>query len=185
MVQVQHGFPTAHDHDPAHPFSPGLEPALEEIQLSQDFRRRQVPDETVEAAGTEGAVHGAAHLGRKTDAVAIVVVHEHRFHRGSVRQLQEHLVGQPVPGFVFLQDLHLAGGNGVPLFQLLPGFLAQVAHLGKVRGRLFIQPAEHLFRPELLHAQSRQFCLEFFQGQTHDFFFAHGRSHFRFSKRQR
>ena len=113
------------------------------------------------------------------------MVHEHRLHGGAVRQFQQDLMGQAVLGPVFLQHLHLAGGNGIVLCQKLPGLLAQVAHLTEIHGSFLIQPAEYLLRPEFLQALTHEFRLEFFQGQAHDLFFRHSLLSFVFSNRHR
>lgn len=68
---------------------PREEHRIEEIDLGDDFRQRQVADGPVQATGAKGAVHVAAGLTRHTDAVPIIVVHQDRLNRIAVRQAQQ------------------------------------------------------------------------------------------------
>ena len=100
-IKIQHRLTAAHDHDTADPVILRTQLRLEHIHLCSDFSHRQVPHRPIQSAGTEGTVHIAANLTGDTDAVSVIMMHQHRFYRIPVRQLQQYLGGQAVCGIQF------------------------------------------------------------------------------------
>ena len=134
----------------AHQHNVGHRPAgiqLGEHHLIQHFRRPQIPHLSGDGAGTEGAAHTAAHLGRDAHRVAMVVLHQHRLDAVAVRQFPQVLDGAVQPRLLFAG--HHRRGDKTPLLQLFPQGLGEVGHLVEGGGAP-MQP-----RKDLLGAERR------------------------------
>ena len=111
-VKIQHRFTAAHDHHSAHHCSLLTQTLVEQVNLRHDFCRRQVAYSTLQAAGTESAVHIAADLAGNAHAVAVIMVHQNRFYRIAVRQAQKQLTRHAVGGILLTQNFQTVRQHG-------------------------------------------------------------------------
>ncbi|UUZ95834.1 hypothetical protein LJK87_16380 [Paenibacillus sp. P25] len=96
--------------------------------LGDDFARRQIPLQPAQRGSAERTAHPAPHLGRDADAVAVTVLHDDRFDRIAVGQLEQEFdrtVLGPVMG-------HFRQSDKIELFgKFVPHRFGQVAHFGE------------------------------------------------------
>ena len=128
-------------------------------ELGDHFASRQVTDEAVLGRRTERAVDGTADLGRYTDGIAIVVLHEDRFYRFPISQLQQELHRLSVRSIQAGHDFREIDWQR--FLQLLPVFLGQQDHVIPGKDILLIHIMKNLVGPEFFHPQGDEERLKF------------------------
>ena len=83
VIKVVQWLSNAHQHNAVDAAS-GIPLGL--INLQQQFRRLQVPDIAGDGGCAELTSHPAAHLGGDAETFSMVIVHENRLHKVTVRQ---------------------------------------------------------------------------------------------------
>ena len=86
IVKIQHRLAAAHHDNAADLRILPTQTLVEQIHLRHNLGCRKVAHSTVQTAGAEGTVHITANLTGNAHAVAIIMVHQHRLYRISVRQ---------------------------------------------------------------------------------------------------
>ena len=97
-------------------------------------------------------MHITADLTGNAHAVAVIMVHQNRFHRIAVRQAQKQLARHAVGGILLTQNFQTVRQHGEFFLQHGNIGLAQVVHSGKIKDRLLVQPLKYLLGTELFQA---------------------------------
>ena len=142
LVKIVERLSHAHEHQRRYPDAPVL---LRRFNLGHHFGGGQVSPQAAHPGGAERAAHAAADLGGQTLRPAVMILHQHRFHRFAVGQAIEIFYRPIQPGYQTTSDDDM--GNVINSGQLLPQGPRQIGHKGKIRNA-FIQPGADLARPE-------------------------------------
>ena len=162
-IIIHQGLAGTHEYHRVH-FLPLLrKEAFDEEHLRQDLSSREIACHTMQRRSAESTPHIASCLCGNTDAVAIRLTHQDRFHGRAILKREQELARFPIRR-VECRFLPCRAKAKLRLKRRAQ-LLGQVRHLIERGCHLLIHPSSNLLRPIARHLQRKEHTRNLFHGQ--------------------